>query len=90
MQIAEVELLGVPRPHSRSSWVLSGPVVPLTAAPASVFTDGATRPLLTQAGGLKDGNYPYSDRTYPWNQTPKEFVGAEYIRTINSDKNVAG
>ena len=88
MQIAEVELLGV---------AASQPII-LDVARAGGSTetrdpigahDGTTSPLTTQAGGLKDGNYPYSDRTYPWNQTPKEFVGAEYIRTINSDKNVA-
>ncbi|MFH1717836.1 MAG: hypothetical protein ABIF19_10820, partial [Planctomycetota bacterium] len=29
----------------------------------------------------------YSDRTYPWFGVPAEYVGSEYIRTFNSDKN---
>ncbi len=49
--------------------------------------DGATAPLATEAGGLKDGNMVYSDRTYPWSLTPAEMIGSEYVRTFNSDKN---
>jgi hypothetical protein len=88
MQIAEVELLGVPAAQPIILDVVRAGGYTETRDPIGQH-DGNTSPLMTQAGGLKDGNYPYSDRTYPWNQTPKEFVGAEYIRTINSDKNVA-
>jgi len=49
--------------------------------------DGSTTPLATEAGGLKDGNMVYSDRTYPWFGIPAEYEGTEYIRTFNSDKN---
>lgn len=48
--------------------------------------DGSTAPLATEAGGLKDGNMVFSDRTYPWAGIPAEYVGSEYIRTFNSDK----
>jgi len=47
---------------------------------------GGTPVLLTQTGGLKDGNLCFSDRTYPWANTPAQLVGAEYVRTFNSDK----
>ena len=89
MQIAEVELLGVPAAQPLILDVVRAGGSVETRAPIGAH-DGSTAPLLTQAGGLKDGSLVYSDRTYPWNQTPKELVGAEYIRTINSDKNVAG
>ncbi|MBL7144831.1 MAG: hypothetical protein ISS76_11405, partial [Phycisphaerae bacterium] len=49
--------------------------------------DGGSAPLATEAGGLMDGNLVYSDRTYPWAGVPAEYVGTEYIRTYNSDKN---
>jgi len=49
--------------------------------------DGATAPLATEPGGLMDGNLVFSDRTYPWAGVPAEYVGTEYIRTFNSDKN---
>ncbi|MFH1719362.1 MAG: PA14 domain-containing protein [Planctomycetota bacterium] len=49
--------------------------------------DGSTAPLATEPGGLMDGNMVYSDRTYPWFGVPAEYVGSEYIRTFNSDKN---
>jgi hypothetical protein len=49
--------------------------------------DGDTQPLATEAGGLKDGNMVFSDRTYPWAGIPAEYEGSEYIRTFNSDKN---
>jgi hypothetical protein len=52
--------------------------------------DGSTAVLATEPGGLKDGNLVFSDRTYPWAQTPAELIGAEYIRTFNNDKNEAG
>ena len=48
--------------------------------------DGSTAPLLTEPGGLKDGNIVFSDRTYPWAQTPAELIGADYVRTFNTDK----
>jgi len=49
--------------------------------------DGSTAPLATEPGGLMDGNMVFSDRTYPWSGVPAEYVGSEYIRTFNSDKN---
>jgi hypothetical protein len=49
--------------------------------------DGSTAPLATEVGGLMDGNLVFSDRTYPWANTPVELIGAEYIRTFNTDKN---
>ena len=48
--------------------------------------DGATAPLATEAGGLMDGNMVFSDRTYPWANTPAEMIGSEYVRTFNTDK----
>jgi len=45
-----------------------------------------TTPVATQAGGLKDGNFCFSDRNYPWAKTPAELVGSEYILTFNNDK----
>lgn len=48
--------------------------------------NGNTSPLPTQAGGLKDGNLCFSDRTYHWIRTPTQLAGAEYVRTFNSDK----
>jgi hypothetical protein len=53
--------------------------------PIGVY-DGDTDPLPTEAGGLKDGNIVYSDRTYPWINTPAALVGSEYVRTFNNDK----
>ena len=92
MQIAEVELLG--RPASVAP--LANPII-TSVLRAGGYTetrdpigahDGSTPPLPMGLGGLKDGNMVYSDRTYPWNQTPKDLIGAEYVRIINSDKNV--
>ena len=48
--------------------------------------DGYTSVLPTQAGGLRDGNFCFSDRTYSWIGTPAQLVGAEYVRTFNTDK----
>jgi len=48
--------------------------------------DGNTSVLRTQAGGLADGNLCFSDRTYPWANTPAGLVGADYVRMFNSDK----
>ena len=48
--------------------------------------DSSTPPLATEEGGMKDGNTIFSDRTYPWAQTPAEYEGIDYIRTFNSDK----
>ncbi len=90
MQIAEVELLGLPS-------LLTSPANPIITKvvraggtsgnrdPVGVF-DGNTPCLPTAPGGLMDGNLVYSDRTYPWNQTPKDLIGAEYIRIFNTDK----
>ena len=46
--------------------------------------DGDTDPSV---GTLQDGEYVFSDRTYPWANTPAELVGAEYVLTFNTDKN---
>ncbi len=67
-----------------------------TRDPIGAYT-GTTAPLPTQAGGLKDGNYVFSDRTYTWINTPSgtlgpmntPLIGSEYIRTFNSDKAAA-
>jgi hypothetical protein len=48
--------------------------------------DGDTDPIAMPAGGLKDGNYVYSDREYTWVNTPSELVGYEYVPTFNTDK----
>jgi len=48
--------------------------------------NGNTSVLPTQAGGLMNGNLCFSDRTYPWANTSVQLVGAEYVRTFNSDK----
>ena len=48
--------------------------------------DGELNPLESGPGGLMDGNTVFSDRTYPWAQTPAQLIGADYIRTFNSDK----
>lgn len=57
--------------------------------PIGVF-DGSTQCLATEAGGLKDGNIVFSDRTYPWASVPAELIGAEYVRTFNTDKGGTG
>ena len=86
MQIAEVELLGFTvTPPLIASVVRSGGVSG-DRDPIGAY-DGSTTPLATEAGGLKDGNMVYSDRTYPWSGIPAEYVGSEYVRTFNSDKN---
>jgi hypothetical protein len=51
--------------------------------------DGEDDPLPSEPGGLADGVGVFSDRTYPYANTPLELVGAEYIRTFNNDKNTA-
>jgi hypothetical protein len=47
---------------------------------------GNTAPVPMQAGGLKDGNFVFSDRNYPWSLTPAELIGAEYVLMFNTDK----
>ena len=51
--------------------------------------DGETQPLASD-GTLADGLHVFSDRDYPWANTPSELVGAEYIRTFNTDKGGTG
>lgn len=53
--------------------------------PIHTFT-GNTTPLSGMDGGLRDGNGAYSDRMHTWAGTPEDLIGAEYIRTFNSDK----
>jgi len=48
--------------------------------------DGDTDPIAMPAGGLKDGNYVFSDREYTWIDVPGELVGYEYVPTFNTDK----
>ena len=48
--------------------------------------DGSTAVLPTEPGGLMDDNIVFSDRTYPWAGIPAELIGADYIRTFNTDK----
>ena len=54
-------------------------------APVGVF-NSETDPIPMPAGGLKDGNYVFSDRTYPWINTPLQMLGQEYVCTFNDDK----
>lgn len=56
-------------------------------APIGAF-DQDMDPIAMPAGGLKDGNYVYSDREYVWVNTPAELVGYEYVPTFNTDKDV--
>jgi hypothetical protein len=88
MQIAEVELIGVPGEPAAASLlsVIRSNGVSGDRDPVGPY-DGGSAPLATEAGGLMDGNLVYSDRTYPWAGVPVEYVGTEYIRTYNSDKN---
>ena len=57
-------------------------------SPIGVY-DGDDDVLPSVAGGLQDGVHVFSDRDYPYAQTPVELIGAEYIRTFNSDKGAA-
>ena len=59
-----------------------------TQNPIGAFT-GETDPLPTEPGNLKDGNIVFSDRTYPWINTPLQMLGQEYVRTFNTDKATA-
>jgi hypothetical protein len=58
-------------------------------SPIGTF-DGNTQPLATEPGGLQDGNICFSDRDYPWSMTPPDVIGAEYVRTFNTDKGGTG
>jgi hypothetical protein len=48
---------------------------------------GNTSPVPMPAGGLKDGNFVFTDRNYPWSKIPAELIGAEYVPMFNTDKN---
>jgi hypothetical protein len=92
MQIGEVELLGVPVKLTAKANPIISKVVRAggyteTRDPVGVH-DGATAPLPMGLGGVLDGNMIYSDRTYPFNQTPASLIGIEYVRIFQSDKNV--
>jgi hypothetical protein len=50
--------------------------------------DGERDPEPSDPAGLHDGVYIFSDRTMHYASTPIELVGAEYVRTYNSDKTV--
>ncbi|MHC4706806.1 MAG: DUF1349 domain-containing protein, partial [Planctomycetota bacterium] len=84
MQIAEVELLSGGATSLLS--VVRSNGVSGDRDPVGPY-DGSSAPLATEPGGLMDGNLVFSDRTYPWAGVPAEYVGSEYIRTYNSDKN---
>jgi hypothetical protein len=49
--------------------------------------DGETAPLPSSKSGLRRGAVYFSDRVYPVNVIDASLVGAEYVRTFNSDKN---
>lgn len=51
--------------------------------------NGTTTPLPGMDGGVIDGNGTFSDRNHVWADTPPEVMGAEYIRTMNDDKNMS-
>jgi uncharacterized Zn-binding protein involved in type VI secretion len=55
------------------------------ASPITTFTDSTT-PLFLVAG-LRDGATCFSDRPYPWANTPAELIGADYVLMFNTDKN---
>jgi hypothetical protein len=55
------------------------------ASPLKAYTE-STAPVPTGLYGLMDGAFVFSDRPYPWSNTPAELVGAEYVLTINNDK----
>jgi hypothetical protein len=57
------------------------------ASPFTTFTESTT-PLFT-VGGLQDGATCFSDRPYPWANTPAELVGADYVLLFNNDKAAA-
>ena len=52
--------------------------------------DGDDPVLASDPGGLAAGVYIFSDRTMHYAFVPADLVGAEYIRTFNSDKNNDG
>lgn len=58
-------------------------------APIGVY-NGATAPLPMPVDGLQDiadnDHTVFSDRTYPWINSPAELIGSEYIRMFNNDK----
>jgi len=53
-------------------------------APIGLF-DQNTNPIAVTYL-MKDGNIVYSDRTYPWINTPVGMKGMEYVPTFNDDK----
>ena len=55
-------------------------------SPINGSYDGNTTPVAMPAGGLKDGNFVFSDRKYPWSKVPAELIGAEYVLMFNNDK----
>ncbi len=89
MQIAEVEILGVAGKQPIITDVVraNGQGGTRTdGSPINGTYTGNTAPVLPPAGGLKDGNFVYSDRPYPWAQTPASMVGSEYVLMYNQDK----
>lgn len=57
-------------------------------APIGAY-DGATAPMPMPAGGVMDGAYIYSDRTFTYVRTPFALMGSEYVPTFNSDKSTS-
>jgi len=54
--------------------------------PIGVY-DGNTDPLPSDPGGIADGLVIYSDRTYPFINTPAGMLGNEWVCMFNDDKN---
>ncbi len=54
--------------------------------PPILAFNGETDPLPSEAGGLANGLYCFSDRTYTWSNMAPEMAGQEYVRTFNTDK----
>jgi hypothetical protein len=69
-------ITGVDRSYGRSA----------NKPPIGVY-DGNTDPLPMDPGGIADGLVIYSDRTYPFINTPAGMLGNEWVRTFNDDKN---
>lgn len=71
-------ITGVDRSYGRSG----------NRAPIGTY-DGNTDPLASDPGGIADGLVIYSDRTYPFINTPAGMLGNEWVRMFNSDKDAA-
>ena len=63
-----------------------------TRLPIGTFA-GDTAPLPIPVDGLQDtvdnDHTVFSDRTYPWINSPAELIGSEYVRMFNNDKSTS-